>query len=643
MSAIVGIFRLDGRAVEQANLSAMVDTLSHRGPDGSGIWQHGTVGLGHRMLWTTAESLYEQQPLHEPRSALTIVADARIDNREELCALVGLTDRPLQAITESRLILHCYEKWGEQCTERLLGDFAFAIWDGRRQQLFCARDHFGVKPFYYYFSRQVFVFATEQKALFCWPEVPRRLNEMRVADYLHVEDRSATRTFYQDISRLPPSHTLVVAPKASCVHRYWQLDPERELRLRSDREYAETLCDLFTDAVRCRMRCAFPLGAMLSGGMDSSSIACVARNLLAEAGEGSLFTFSGLHDEVPESDERRFIHAVLSQGCYKPYCLNLDDVSPLVDLERVLWHQDEAYRGGNLYAIWSLYGVAQKQGVRVILDGYDGDSAISHGLGLLAELASAGRWAKLAQEIIAYGQRTNTPWGPPLWAWMHRYGIQPALSRHALLNQTARVGRNLLRRRRKRIVTAEPRPYRATPRPEFIRRMRLQEDDEARPAPPCTDREKQYRRLCEPGMALTLETLDKCAGAFSIGVRFPFWDKRLVEFCLAVPPEQKMCRGWTRMIMRRAMDGILPPEVQWRGGKADMHPSFERNLLAYEQTRMEQVILSNPNVLEAYIDLPALRRAYARYVARQATVEEVNAIWRSVSLALWLQHAGLAA
>src|SRR5262245_20600165 len=160
----------------------MVASVAHRGPDASGSWCQGAVGLGHRMLWTTPESLSEKLPLANQAGDLAITADARIDNRDELTAALGLP--PHSGVTDSMLILLAYEHWGEHCPEKLLGDFAFAIWDGRKRVLFCARDHFGVKPFYYCHSGRLFAFASEIKALLSLPEVPRRLNEVRVADYL---------------------------------------------------------------------------------------------------------------------------------------------------------------------------------------------------------------------------------------------------------------------------------------------------------------------------------------------------------------------------------------------------------------------------------------------------------------------------
>ena len=178
MSGIAGIYYLDGRPVEGMDVQRMIDSIAHRGPDGCGVWTDGSVGLGHRMLWTTPESLHEKLPLTNKSGDLTITADARIDNRDELISALNFNGRPRETITDSEIILAAYEKWGEKCPEELLGDFSFAIWDKRKQIVFCGRDHFGVKPFYYHLSEKIFTYASEIKAMLCLQHVPRRLNEI---------------------------------------------------------------------------------------------------------------------------------------------------------------------------------------------------------------------------------------------------------------------------------------------------------------------------------------------------------------------------------------------------------------------------------------------------------------------------------
>src|SRR5207245_10257224 len=190
-------------------------------------------------------------------------------HRAALCPLL----RAPSDATDAALILAAYERWGERCPEHLLGDFALAIWDARRATLFCARDHFGVKPFYYHHAPgRLFCFASEIKGLVALAEVPRRLNETRVADYLVplLEDKEIT--FYEEIVRLPPAHRMAVTREGVRMEQYWALDPEREIRMKSDGEYAEAFREIFTEAVRWRLRSAIPVESMSSGVLDSSSI-----------------------------------------------------------------------------------------------------------------------------------------------------------------------------------------------------------------------------------------------------------------------------------------------------------------------------------------------------------------------------------
>ena len=171
------------------------------------------------------------------------------------------------------------------------------------------------------------------------------------------------------------------------LHCYWSLDPTSELRLGSDEEYAAAYREMFTEAVRCRLRSAFPRGSHLSGGLDSSSVTCVARKLSQQTDTARWHTFSNIFEDVPQCDERPFINAVLAQGGYIPHYIHADRSSPLMDLERVFWHQEEPAIGPNHFLPWQLNRAASQAGVRVVLDGFDGDTTVSHGAVRFTELA----------------------------------------------------------------------------------------------------------------------------------------------------------------------------------------------------------------------------------------------------------------
>lgn len=229
MSAIAGLYRRDGRPVDRAELERMTARLAHRGPDAAGAWIQGPVGLGHRMLWTTPESHQERLPLASDSGDVAITADARIDNRDELIAALGLSDRRGVGLTDSELISCAYARWGEDSPKRLIGDFAFALWDKRRQFLFCARDHSGVKPFYYHLSDRIFVLGSEIKALFSLETVPRQLNQVRVADHLAGLFEDESITFFDAFCGFPLATALPCAPRTCELSRIVDWIPRARL------------------------------------------------------------------------------------------------------------------------------------------------------------------------------------------------------------------------------------------------------------------------------------------------------------------------------------------------------------------------------------------------------------------------------
>ena len=294
MSGICGILKLDGAFPASTDLTAMTSLLERRGPEGTWHFTSGPVALGHTLLATTPEALVEQLPLTDPATGCTITADLRLDNRDELIAALGLQDET-RILGDGELVLRAYLHWGEDCLRHLLGDFAFAIWDPRHQKLFCARDHLGMKQLVYcHVADKVFAFASEPRAVLAVDDVPRRINEGRIADFLedYLEGVDHSSTFFEGVFRLPPAHCLSVDADGLRQRRYWELRAGPELRLESDQAYADGLLQVLTQAVASRLRCVGPVGSMLSGGMDSGSVSAIASRLLAQQGRGPLHTFS---------------------------------------------------------------------------------------------------------------------------------------------------------------------------------------------------------------------------------------------------------------------------------------------------------------------------------------------------------------
>ena len=617
----------------------MAGCLSHRGTDEQGIWCCQSVGLGHNMLWTTPESLWEKQPLPSQDEALVLTADARIDNRDELIHDLGLTAGAPSETTDADLILAAYRRWGEGCPERLVGDFAFVIWDHRRRQLFCARDHIGVKGLFYFYSRRgVFAFASEIKGLFEVADVPRRLNESRVADYLAFIYDDLEGTFFREIKRLPPGHWMTVSPDDLVLRRYWHFDVDRELALGSDADYEAAFRELFTEAVRCRMRSTFGLGSTLSGGLDSSSITCMARQLLKDEADRRLHTFSAIFPSLPKEalrviDERRYMETVLAGGGLEAHQIRADELDPLGDLGWVLWHQDEPHVPFNLYLHLGMYRCASQHGVRVLLDGFDGDTTVSHGYQRLPELARTFRWLTLAKQTRALMWRVASPglgaWWKITWARALQPLVPPSLGliwqriRHP--NDPPWGGDSIIDKAFARRIGLDQRvrSLRAAHFPGFQ-----------------GSRHAHLLGLTSPLLPIALELADKAAAGCGLEPRYPFFDRRLMAYCLAVPEDLKLRDGWNRFLFRRSMQGVLPPEIQWRASKGNLSPNFHRGLLRSGLHAVATILSGDGGPISGYLDMVALKSTCERYQAQQSDADGMM-LFAVATLWTWLARSDL--
>jgi asparagine synthase (glutamine-hydrolysing) len=642
----------------------MSAALAHRGPDGEGSWMDHRAALAHRMLWTTAESLTEVQPVVRQREGLTLVADARIDNREELIALLGASGGA--DVSDSDLIAAAYIRWGVRCVERLIGDFAFAMWNARDRSFFCARDPMGIKPFYYLTTERLFAFASEMKAILALPGVRATIDEEQLALFLACALNDPARTIYRELRRLPAGHTLLVSGGVAKLSRYWTPESSPDVRFARDRDYVEAFRDRFAVSVAARLRSSHPVGATLSGGLDSSSIVCMARALRGPDAS-ALDTFSVVFPHLPEwalrlIDERSYIDAVIGGGGVEPHLVNGEGLTPLRDLDRTLWHLDEPHAAPNLYLHWGMFEAAQASGVRVLLDGFDGDSAISHGFGRLTGLTRAGDLRTLESELALFSAHHGT--GADLALREYVLPHLGDLARRGEYRRWAQLATLLARRfslaRRELLRTYGLRQLmpatllgftravrdrdvqeRSLLRSHLARHVRRQTKRSAvadwrRVAP--SEREAHIEGLSQPLYQLTLDIADKSAAAFGIEPRYPFFDRRVIEFCLGLPEEQKFADGWPRVLLRRAMEGILPPAVQWRTSKANLSPNFHDRFHAVDVTGRRQT--GDGSAIGPYLRRDRLDGLFDRYRATPRPNEmkrEALTLFRALILERWLQ------
>jgi asparagine synthase (glutamine-hydrolysing) len=631
MSAIFGIVYLEGRSVHPVELQDMAASLHHRGS--AQTWSMGSVGMGHCS--------FAAQPVPSPGAFsvedadLWVVADVRLDNRSDLLSRLGLAGMHTE-ISDAGLIVEAYRRWGDQCADRLLGDFAFALWDEQRRQLLCARDHVGVKPFYYvHCPGSFFAWATEIKALFCLSPSLRQIDEVRLAERLALIDWDLTdqSTLYRQVVSLPPAHTVKVKSADLVIRRYWALDPERSLERGSAGDHAESFGDLFTEAVRCRLHGPDNVGALLSGGLDSSAIAWMAQG---QAG-GSLPTFSAVFDTVTVCGERTYIEPILAQGRFIPHWSLGDQASPLAELERMLCRQDELIYAPGMALMSMLYRAAQHQGINVLLDGHGGDEVTGCGAVYYRELARTGQWITLTQEIYASARRYQEPFWPLFWPYL-QYGARWRGRAAALLRRVGTFNQAPGQRK------DHPSLWERWLHPEFVERVRLRERYQAfqqrRPERARSERESHYRLLTGRAQVRALEILNKASAANGVELRFPFWDKRLVEFCLALPSAHKVYRGWDRITLRRAMQNRLPAQVQWRKDKTDFAPNLVHLLRSQDRARLDHLLLGSQSGVDDYLNRAAVEAAYRQFLDQDQPASSVlQIVLQAASFILWLQGA----
>ena len=623
MSGIAGIYRFDGDPVPADTLRKMTEAIDHRGPDGVWTWRDGRVGLGHQRFETTPEAQHAGSPPKRGDRVLTF--DGRIDNREELLSTLDVAEPP-ERVADADLVLAAHERWGEDCPERLIGSYAFAIRDSDGR-LFAARDHAGLRPFYYYRGEDRFLFGSELKALWAAGGVPQRLDEIRLSNYLTRQLQSHERTFFEEVTRLPPAHVLVADDDGIETMEYWALDPDRTFDLETDEAYAERFRELFFEAVESRLRATGPIGSTLSGGLDSSSIVSTANELRRDEDDVRQYTYSAVFDEeeLPSSDEREYIDAVLEECSATPRFFRGDQRDPLGDLETILYHSETPVLGNNFYLSWNVHRAAGEDGVPVLLDGTGGDQVVSHGMGYLPELAAGGRWLTLASEIRAFDEKFE-----------HGSKI-----RELLLDQTlVPLLPTSMRKTVMKIRNDEFRDVvRPTLDPEFVERTdardRLFDSVATRPA---TARKLHYSRLRSDTVVLALERVNKTSKALGVEPRYPFFDRRLMEFCFALPADQKLRQGWIRYVMRNAMEGVLPRPVQWRPEKATLAPSFWRALREHATDDIANILFEDKSRIAEYIDLERARSGYQEFV--EGGTPDLGTVWIPVVLESWFRSEG---
>ena len=542
MSGFVGILNLDGAPVDRAVLERMTRVLAFRGPDAQEVVCHGSLGLGHAMLRVTLEAAAEKQP-GSLEERLYIAADARIDARAELIAKLKSKSSAAGTLSlatpDSELILHAYDCWGTACVEHLLGDFSFAIWDARERRLFCARDQFGVKPFYYAQLGSCVVFSNTLNCLRMHPAVSGRLNDLAIADFLLFDsNQESSTTSFADIRRLPPGNALVCQQNKVSVHRYWELSITTPIHYARDSEYVENFLHLLDMAVADRLR-ADSAGVMMSGGLDSPTVAASARRVSAGNGNRSnLHAYTEVFNSLIPHEERHYATLAAETLGIPVEFLFSDDVQIFGHADQPRYQTPEP-----THTAWpdktydQLDQVASRS--RVVLTGYGGDPAL------------CGRITVHFRQLLR-----ERRFGEALWSAIRYLGAERRVSRLYIATRW-----RLLFGSKK-----ESPHYPAWINEHLEKQLGLRErwDTMAnlRTARSASSVRPEAMQVIAPENWVNLfESLDAGSTKLPVEVYHPIFDLRLLTFLLALP-RMPWCSD--KELFREAGRGVLPERVRLR-------------------------------------------------------------------------------
>jgi asparagine synthase (glutamine-hydrolysing) len=596
MSAIAGVWSFDGGIAVASTCQEMLHALSVYGRDGQAQYADSSLAMGRRLLRLLPEDDFDEQPLSAP-GVTALVADVRLDNREELGLALGLSSQQLAGMADSDVLLAAWQQWREACVEHLSGAFSFAVWNQHEQHLFLARDHTGERPLFYAATTNSFAFASMPKGLHPVSFVGAEVDEDYVARYLTLANIPIEQTIFHRIHRLPSGCALSVRRETTKVWRHWQTDSLAALRLGSAEQYLECFRERFDRAVRARLRTRGGIGAQLSGGLDSGSVAATAAHLLgAERRELTCFTavpragFTGTGTTTHFEDEGA--PAAEVAALYRNIRHVLVDSSATSFLD-VLDHNNNLYDHpcfAPSNEVWfnAIMARARENGITVVLNGNCGNATFSYnGMPALSAWFRSGAWTTLARtgwQLTRSGSSSaraivrNAVW-PSLPFWL-RSRTDPHMRGFSL-------DYSMLR-------------------PEIALRLDLERSAFRDLNQSSSDGRGMLHTLLEYGDIA--DTPIAAQGGWQMDFRDPTYDRAVVEFCLTVPLEEFLRDGLQRSLARRAMVGRLPASTLNRTQRGRQSADWYVNLGAV-RARMQAEVerLQSSPLVSRMLDLERMR------------------------------------
>ena len=604
MCGICGIINRDGRRISTDDILKMMKAMKYRGPDDEGFFIKDNAGLGHVRLSIIDLSSAGHQPMFDQSGRYCIVHNGEIYNYLELKKELNIKYN-FVTLTDTEVILYAYQEWGESCLDHFNGMFAFAIYDLKERSLFLARDRFGIKPLYYYYDKNSFIFASEIKGLLQIIPGERTPNDTIIFDYL-VYNRTDqyTDTFFKNIERLDHGHYILIENNNVSAHQWYRLSEHINTPIQSTEEFKQ----IFVDSVRLHLRSDVPVGVCLSGGLDSSSITSVLTKILQK---DDLQTFSAVYGDGEIGDETEYI------DLHKKTVSKMHKAIPTFqtlyrDLKAFIDCQGEPVPSTGPYAQFKVMELARGN-VTVLLDGQGGDELLAgyhYFFGnYFRELLSYWQFFKFIEESYRYYEKHHS-----LFAFQ---SLMFYLLPNSIKSRVKLTGRNYLNR------DFYKKEKNKTKLPETLFNARSLKE--------------ALLFHFEYKLEHLLKWEDRNSMWFSLESRVPFLDHRLVEGTLGLPPEEIICHGMTKYILRKAMMGIIPERIRLRQDKLGfMTPEQEWFRRPVFKNFISDLINSESFRQRPYFDHEKCMELFNLHVEGKINIS--RDIWKWVNLELWLNQ-----
>lgn len=610
-----GYVLINEKEITNASGYDTVDTLKEKYKSINKIPNDYNIILGHRRLSILDLSEKGHQPMQDEKENISIVFNGEIYNYIEIKEELKDKGYSFNTNCDTEVIINAYKEWGTSCVNRFNGMWAFALYDKKQSKIFCSRDRFGIKPFYYYIDEEKIIFASEIKQIIEDKSIKRIANDKLIYNYLfYGKDDYNDETFFKSIYSLLPSHNLEIrfdfnnSSFETKIYRYYDL--EKKKIQNSEQINIKELNEEFERSIKYRLRSDIPVGSCLSGGLDSSSIVIKACKELEKEQKNKIFeTFTSSYDENPEIDERFYSQKIVQRsGCKENLVFpNKEDLKE--DIEKVIWHQDTPFPTLSIYAQWCVMREANKKGIKVLLDGQGGDETLlgyeRYVVFLLKDNLKKLKLKCFYKNYKLYKSSYHLTFSRMMQYLLYFSNI------HFLQYLTRYIKSKKMNCLNKEFFKAQKKNK------DYLKNMNFKNWFEL-----------QKTEICHSNLIPLLRYEDRNSMAFSIETRVPFLDYELIEKEMQIPLEHKIKNGYTKNILREIMKDEMDEEVV-----------FRKNKLGFAAPQKNWINELDESYIYEFINNMKTKKYFNEKTIKEIFEKKINdeMRWKFLSLEIWIK------